>query len=286
MPQPLAIWNSARGVWEQPQTENLLCEHSAVYSETWPTSGAMTSDGQVYELPTSAHHMDDSASSSLLLGTPRTSSKNGPSESEIEDGDPKHRLETQVEILRRGALLPTPDAYERGGSQHPAKRAAGGHSITLQDVAEHTLLPTPRATDGTNGGPNQRGSSGDLMLPSAVHHLLPTPAVNDMGEGKTPEDWDAWTAKMQAAHANGNGHGKSLAIEAQRLLPTPRAAADRASRASLTREGHWSAPSLAQALEMAQGILPREYDSWDEVQGWNGELTNPQSGVGNESLDE
>lgn len=30
------------------------------------------------------------------------------------------------------------------------------------------MLPTPRATDGTKGGPNQRGSSGDLMLPSAV----------------------------------------------------------------------------------------------------------------------
>jgi DNA (cytosine-5)-methyltransferase 1 len=51
--------------------------------------------------------------------------------------------------------------------------------------------------------------------------LLPTPAVNDMGEGKTPDVWDEWTAKMQAAHGNGNGHGKSLAIEAQRLLPTP-----------------------------------------------------------------
>jgi DNA (cytosine-5)-methyltransferase 1 len=37
-------------------------------------------------------------------------------------------------------------------------------------------LPTPRATrggsntDGTKGGPNQRGSSGDLMLPSAEAH--------------------------------------------------------------------------------------------------------------------
>jgi site-specific DNA-cytosine methylase len=53
--------------------------------------------------------------------------------------------------------------------------------------------------------------------------LLPTPAVNDMGEGKTPDVWDEWTAAMQAAHGNGNGHGKSLAIEAQRLLPTPTA---------------------------------------------------------------
>ena len=51
--------------------------------------------------------------------------------------------------------------------------------------------------------------------------LLPTPAVNDMGKAYTPDEWDAWTAKMQAAHGNGNGHGKSLEIEAARLLPTP-----------------------------------------------------------------
>jgi DNA (cytosine-5)-methyltransferase 1 len=47
--------------------------------------------------------------------------------------------------------------------------------------------------------------------------LLPTPAVNDMGAGKTPDAWDEWTARMQATHANGNGHGKSLAIEALRV---------------------------------------------------------------------
>ena len=34
------------------------------------------------------------------------------------------------------------------------------------------LLPSPRATDGTKGGPNQRGSKGDLMLPSAVHGIF------------------------------------------------------------------------------------------------------------------
>lgn len=32
---------------------------------------------------------------------------------------------------------------------------------------------------GTKGGPNQRGSSGDLMLPSAVCQLLPTPTAAD-----------------------------------------------------------------------------------------------------------
>lgn len=34
-----------------------------------------------------------------------------------------------------------------------------------------SLFPTPKASDGTKGGPNQRGSSGDMTLPSAVVHL-------------------------------------------------------------------------------------------------------------------
>ena len=39
------------------------------------------------------------------------------------------------------------------------------------ECSSSPLMPTPRATDGTKGGPNQRGSSGDLMLPSAVVSL-------------------------------------------------------------------------------------------------------------------
>jgi DNA (cytosine-5)-methyltransferase 1 len=104
------------------------------------------------------------------------------------------------------ALLPTATARDHKG--HNQRRDTS--SLT------GALLPTPRATDGTKGGPNQRGSSGDLMLPSAVT-LLPTPAVNDMGAGKTVEGWDAWTARMKAAHGNGNGHGNSLHVEAMRL---------------------------------------------------------------------
>ena len=40
------------------------------------------------------------------------------------------------------------------------------------------LLPTPRASDGEHGGPNQRGSRGDLTVASAVN-LLPTPTARD-----------------------------------------------------------------------------------------------------------
>lgn len=113
---------------------------------------------------------------------------------------------------------PVAFARETGGQDAPA------HGADARSDAPGTpprLMPTPRATDGTKGGPNQRGSSGDLMLPSAVAQLLPTPAVNDMGASYTPDQWDEWTDRMRAEHGNGNGHGKSLSIEAQRLLPTP-----------------------------------------------------------------
>ena len=86
-------------------------------------------------------------------------------------------------------------------------------------------LPTPSAND-TTGAEHQaqrktRNAGGPMLrdLPT----LLPTPAVNDMGEGKTLEWWDDWAPRQKAADGRPAPHGRSLAIEAQRLLPTPRA---------------------------------------------------------------
>ena len=98
-------------------------------------------------------------------------------------------------------------------SEHPTPER-------LTNAPDYSSLPTPVA-DHSRGLPSS--TTDYASLANVAVTFLPTPAVNDMGRGKTPEDWDAWTAKMQAAHGNGNGHGKSLEIEAQRLLPTPRA---------------------------------------------------------------
>lgn len=46
--------------------------------------------------------------------------------------------------------------------------------------------------------------------------------------------------------------------------PTPKANSNRNSRQSLTAQ-HWSAPALEQAVELSSGILPREYQSLDEL---------------------
>lgn len=145
------------------------------------------------------------------------------------------------------SLLPTLVAdHSRGLPQ------SGTDYASLPNVAI-SLLPTPRATDGTKGGPNQRGSSGDLMLPSAVVQLLPTPVVNDMGEGKTVDHWDQWTETMRAKHGNGNGHGPSLAIEAQRLLPTPEASDATGGRVS-AEMGGTRASGAKRAITLATAI--------------------------------
>lgn len=225
MPEPIATWNPARGVWERPET-NILCGHSGLFSETWPTSG-MTQGGALYPLPTPGHLTGASGFSSSpdLLPTPRTA--DGMHSTMAANRERMARNRSDGVRAWRGtieeavSLLPTPNATDskgagqppgrvrdghlrpasdadlptavqllktptaqlavNGGSQHPYKRRAGGHGPTLADQVECELLPTPRATDGTKGGPNQRGSSGDLMLPSAVMGLLPTPRASDTG---------------------------------------------------------------------------------------------------------
>lgn len=177
MPKRIAVWNRARSVWETEQ--GLLCGHSDVYSETWPNSG-MTRGGVAYELPTLEPRTTGIASS-LLLGTPRTSSANGVGQYEASERGARGRLEAQVDMLLK---TPTSQLAVNGRSQHPDTRKAGGHGPTLADEIEH-LLPTPASRDYK--GQNQRG--GTSCLPGALLvQLLPTPTATDhtSSGGSTP----------------------------------------------------------------------------------------------------
>jgi hypothetical protein len=77
------------------------------------------------------------------------------------------------------------------------RRRTGQVFLTNQivDLAGHdpveALLPTPRTSD-TNGA-GSHGTGGPDLRTTVT--LLPTPAVNDMGAGKTVQDWDAWTQR-------------------------------------------------------------------------------------------
>ncbi|QXN74444.1 DNA methylase [Gordonia phage Float294] len=78
-----------------------------------------------------------------------------------------------------GQLLPTPEASDGSGGRVSAEvggtRPSGAkRAVTLATAVHHetsedqTLLPTPKASDGPNGGPNMRGSKGDLSMPSVA----------------------------------------------------------------------------------------------------------------------
>ncbi len=176
MPVQIAKWDSARDAWTDESRIDLFSGLSDAFLGTFTTSG-MTVNGVAYELPTWGGATQDSGYSSsddaALLPTVTV-------QDAANTGGPSQFDRNTPPLNTRVLMMPTPSANigDNCGEQHPEKRRAGNHQPTIQDVAEHLLLPTPKASDGEKGGPNQRGSSGDWPLP-AIGHLLPTPTVSD-----------------------------------------------------------------------------------------------------------
>ena len=138
-------------------------------------------------------------------------------------------------------LLPTSRATD-GDKGGPNQVNGRGVRDSLPGVAP-TLLPTPTAAEAT--GPGHAAQGGRNLRTEVT--LLPTPAVNDMGRGKTPEQWDEWAARQKAADGRPAPHGKSLEQEAIRLLPTPRA-----QNGEERNQNIWARPAhLPQNLENA-----------------------------------
>lgn len=164
MPEPIATWNPARGVWVTAQA-SLICGHSVAYSATWPRSGLMLS-GQLFQPPGTAARTFASGDSS----SPGT------------------------------VLFPTPDASAgtRGGSQHPAKRVAGGHTVNLGDVIEKylcvpDLFPTPRTGSNRNSRRALEEGSG-LGLEQAVELVL----------GLVPRELTGGNTRPRSSSGNGS----------------------------------------------------------------------------------
>lgn len=146
-----------------------LTESSPILPD-WGTWAA----GEFFELPTPALPTAGPESSSLL---PTPAARDGDGRG-AQSGAARRAAGHQVDLPEAVVdvvLLGTPRVTTSGMSASQAMVDRGETKSRLeQQVA---LLPTPRATDGTKGGPNQRGSSGDLMLPSAVM-LMATPTTN------------------------------------------------------------------------------------------------------------
>ena len=169
---PTATWNPVRGVWATSQV-NLLCGHSALWQEVWPTSG-MTVNGQVFALPMQEHHTTDSESlSSPILRTPAASEA------------------------------------ERGHQPEDKSRARGGQ-VTLSGQMM-TYFATPNTMDSlpvregeayervrNAGGRKNREATGNLR--EQVIYRLPTPNTMDHLPARTPEQKEA--NKGKGGYAN------------------------------------------------------------------------------------
>lgn len=130
------------------QRERLLPTPTAVAygSNRSPSSGAAVRpslDGVVRRLPPTSTVAGTRVSATTVAGRRRSTVHTGQADTDV------------------GRLLPTP----RGSDSHgPGRHGTGGADLRTT-VA---YLPTPRATDGVKGCPAQRGSKGDLTLPSAA----------------------------------------------------------------------------------------------------------------------
>jgi len=124
-------------------------------------------------------------------------------------------------------------------------------------VGQAQAWPTPKGTDGTKGGPNQAGSRGDLMLPSAAAQW-PTPVAND--DNKSPEAHLAMKARMKG--------GPRQTITSLQVLvqqwPTPRTTDTNQGRGAELIGTAYYRPSPA----LKSGILVGQANLSDVVQQW------------------
>lgn len=149
-----------------------LLGDSESYSETWPQWG-LIHVGVCWEQTKPALPISENESG--FWPTPLESQGGY-----FGDGRPK--LEKAVK------MWPTPVAHDDGKTPEAQMRMKAGmkggarHKPTSLNVVvkgvEMGMWPTPLASDGKSGGPNQCGGKGDLRLSSAVFKF-PTPRAND-----------------------------------------------------------------------------------------------------------
>lgn len=255
---------------------------STAKTEEWASHDGTTLTDAVWEV-----QGRETDTRGKLLPTPTSqAAKHGeptPTELEMLDrGEDKTNLWLRVHRLaddEPGKLLPTPEASDRSGGRvmsdeaYQAKKRPSGTkaAVTLATAVdqETQLLPTPAATDGK--GKDMPSRQGQASLRD-VGALLPTPVSNPQNPGAGGE--------LRAALEHGPGRRNETGTESwgqpnrgrTPLLPTPKVTAERSSRRAMVENQQWSAPTLAQAVELARGELPREFESWDEVPGWSQEI--------------
>lgn len=254
--KPIATWNTVRGVWETTQG-NLLCEHSELFSETWPTSG-MTRVGQAFELPTQVHPTTVSeSSSSPTLPTPAVAHLRN------------HDEDLDGYLQRRQDYLDGKAAGMPGASLGVAVR------LTQEGIdwqAESPLLPTPNTMEHLpartgearerqlhrGGSDSRRSSSGNLR--EDILDLMPTPTTRDYKDGSAPHERDGEVQTDTVARAIFNSG------EVQ-LMGTPRTSSKNGATKRQVDAGAPKARIEDQVLTTHWGKFQPAIQRWEQILG-------------------
>jgi len=158
---------------------NLLCEHSELFSETWPTSGTML-DGKVYALPTQAHLTTDSEFlSSHTLRTPSVIDSTGGAK----DADKAAEKGNHVKLQDQMATLAKNNGLKVSNSLMPTPSAAQEPGFTVQPVDKDGTEPHERE------GIVQTDTVARAVFNSGQISFLATPQARD-SKGRPGRDED------------------------------------------------------------------------------------------------
>lgn len=99
-----------------------------------------------------------------------------------------------------GGRRPKAGMDSKGQTADGKKRQVDAEYIARQIVG----WATPKATDGTHGGPNQRGSKGDYYLPAQAHHAQ----INGWATPSS-RDWKDTPGMAQEVKIEGGGYSEA-----------------------------------------------------------------------------
>lgn len=204
--QPLAVYDHELQCWKTSEDTCLWALPMSL--ETVPPMGYLY-DGSLYELPMLGRHIIERVFSSLL---PTPNSRD-------HKGSPSASWSEQASLPRAVKNFPTPKAADGERGRDLPRLRADLQSRELATAVGH-LLPTPTSQAARHGEtPDLTANAFGANLWD-LPHLLPTPAVNDMGAGKDPKAWKEWAARQKAADGTPAPHGKSLEQEALSISET------------------------------------------------------------------
>ena len=151
---------------------------------------------------------------------------------------------------------------------HESRQGANGRVVWDSDLRQAGAWARREIQAANRKGPDEKVTPGWVAALVEGRWVTPQQSLLPGGDemrGSFPKHGEMRNGRVYPLRAQPTP--TEAVAEAVALLPTPRVSAERSSRHAMVENRQWSAPSLAQALELVQGILPREFRTVEEVRG-------------------